>query len=74
MNRKIIVKNRDYLFFVAGEFMATDYDGTYIGGYLRAVDEWGRLGDPEYRRYTPSEIADAVKEFDGLNHTVIWED
>ena len=55
-------------------FQAESYNGSLVTGSERTIEADGSLSDPDFRRYTLSEIGQIMKEVDGLNHSVSWQD
>lgn len=68
--RKAIITKGSELTFMDETFLCRYYDGTYVWGRSTALD--GSIFDN--RLYTLNEIALKMREVDGKNYKVYWEE
>lgn len=57
-----------------GYFVADSYNGSIVFGTEYYTDENGDVYRTDDRMLTLTEIAHLMREFDGQNHMLVWED
>lgn len=70
---KDFIKTCDHIATVSGELVVTGFNGSIVDCEEYEINENDELIKIDDRRLTLNELGHIMKDLDGQNHTVIWE-